>query len=57
MSDQEPPKDEPPGGLLGLLLWPLQAAITAGLALFTALVNGILGALIPKKPDQDDDKP
>lgn len=56
MSDTPPP--EPPSGLLGLLLQPLQAAIAAGLALFVALLNGILGALIPgntSKPQGDEE--
>ena len=56
MSDAPPP--EPPSGLLGLLLQPLQAAVAVGLALFVALLNGILGALIPgttSKTQGDDD--
>ena len=60
MSEAPPP--EPPAGLLGLLLQPLQAAVSAGLALFVALLNGILGALIPGAPsetqgDDEDDAP
>ena len=57
MSEAPPP--EPPSGLLGLLLQPLQAAVAAGLALFVALLNGILGAMIPgaasKTPGAEED--
>lgn len=43
-----------PRGLLGLLLWPLRAAIELGLLLFAAFVSGVLGALIPglRSPDE-----
>ncbi|MFT5680684.1 MAG: hypothetical protein ACI8RZ_001590 [Myxococcota bacterium] len=40
-----------PTGLLALLLLPLQAILTIGLQLFAALMQGILGAFIPKNGD------
>lgn len=47
---------ERPRGLLGLLLWPLTAAITLGLRLFSGFVAGVLGALLPgrKAPPPED---
>jgi len=37
---------ESPGGLLGLLLWPLQAALAFGLQLAGGLISGILASLL-----------
>lgn len=49
----EPTHSAPaPGGLLGLLLQPLQTLIAAGLRLFAALVAGILRAFLPPPPPQ-----
>lgn len=56
MADQDDQREEAPGGLLGLLLWPIQAAIAAGLGIFTALINGILGAFLPRRPAPDEDQ-
>ncbi len=44
---------EAPGGLLGLLLWPLRAAISLGLQIFAAFVNGVLGAFLPGRGKGD----
>lgn len=49
MPDPEAPPPPPPSGLLALILLPLQAVLGVGLKLFAALVEGILGAFIPKK--------
>ncbi|MCB9777154.1 MAG: hypothetical protein H6742_01155 [Alphaproteobacteria bacterium] len=49
-----------PGGLLGLLLWPLRQAIEIGLKLFAALVAGVLSALLPggrSRADRDPPPP
>ena len=49
---------EQPGGLLGLLLWPLRAAISLALQVFAAFVKGVLGAIFPAlrhEPEQPDD--
>ncbi|MFT4975886.1 MAG: hypothetical protein ACI8S6_001779 [Myxococcota bacterium] len=53
MSEKKEDLPEAPGGLLGLILGPLQAALAAGFALFAALVAGILGAFLPKPPDDE----
>ena len=42
-----PPRRREPGGLLGLLLRPLQALLAAGITLAGGLVVGLLRALIP----------
>lgn len=44
----------PPSGLLGLILWPLQAGIVWGLGLFTLLLQGIFGALLPPSSTTED---
>ena len=44
---EQPPEPPQPSGLLALILLPLQAALSAGLALFSALVSGILRAFLP----------
>lgn len=56
----EPPQnelEERPRGLLGLILWPLQFAISAGLRLFAALVSGVLSALLGKTPPAEKKEP
>ncbi len=42
-----------PGGLLGLLLWPLRAAISLALSVFAAFVAGVLRALLPGRGVDD----
>lgn len=56
---QPPPSTElgPPRGLLGLLLWPLQAAISLALRLFASFVAGVLSALLPGKRKDPDPPP
>lgn len=56
---ESPAELEQPGGLLGLLLWPMRAAISLALKAFAALVQGVLGAFLPasRKPDEPDDGP
>lgn len=54
------PLAHPPRGLLGLILWPLQAAIGLGLRLFASFVAGVLAALFGARatpPPQEDPPP
>ncbi|MEL6345806.1 MAG: hypothetical protein AAFV53_22035 [Myxococcota bacterium] len=50
MSDRANQTEDEPRGLMALLTWPLQA----GLALFAALVQGIIGALFGETNPPDD---
>ena len=67
--DHPPPPARPvpaesastPGGLLGLLVMPIQLVVTAGLGIFSNLVSGILGALfgglLGRAPETDEPDP
>ena len=67
MSEPPDPNDSPtlpaggpssPGGLLGLLLWPLQRAIEVALKLAAGIIAGILGAMVPgAEPPEGPDGP
>ena len=55
VDDSRVDSEASPGGLLGLLLWPLQAALGFGLQLAGNLIAGILSGLLGNSSSSEEE--